>query len=105
MKLRNLLLAACLSATFLAQDALAFEPGDIILRGGAGLIFPNDDSNSLTGLPGATVGVEDAITFAFTAGYMLTNHFAIELDTGNIPMFSLSSKSVLRLNSLCFCVY
>lgn len=79
MKLRYLLLAACLSTATLALPAAAFEPGDIILRGGAGLIFPNDDSNSLTGLPGATVGVEDAVTFAFTAGYMLTNHFAIEL--------------------------
>ncbi|MGR9089991.1 MAG: OmpW family outer membrane protein [Gammaproteobacteria bacterium] len=62
----------------LALPAAAFEPGDIILRGGVGLIFPND-SNSLTGLPGATVGVDDAVAFAFTAGYMPTDHFAVEL--------------------------
>ena len=61
------------------QSVSAFESGDIILRGGAGLIFPNDDSDSLTALPGATVEVDDSVTFAFTAGYMFSRHLAVEL--------------------------
>ncbi len=62
-----------------SQVAVALEPGDIILRGGIGLVFPNDDSDSLSGIPGATVEVDSSTTFAFTAGYMLTEHFAAEL--------------------------
>jgi len=72
----------CLAAAVLiliAHPALALEPGDFILRGGVGLIYPFDDSNSLTGIPGATVDVDSSTTFAFTAGYMATEHFAVEL--------------------------
>lgn len=58
---------------------LALDQGDFIVRGGAGLIFPNDDSNSLTGLPGATVDVDSSTTFAFTAGYLFTEHLSLEL--------------------------
>ena len=62
-----------------ASTVHALDKGDIILRGGVGLIFPNDDSDQLTGVPGATVGVDDSATFAFTAGYMFHNNLALEL--------------------------
>ena len=57
----------------------ALEAGDIILRGGVGLIVPNDDSDDLSGVPGATVEVDSAVTFAFTAGYMFTQNVSLEL--------------------------
>jgi len=79
MKSRFLALIAGLATVAVTLPAVALEPGDFILRGGAGLIVPLDDSDSLTGLPGATVDVDDAVTFAFTAGYMVTQHFAVEL--------------------------
>lgn len=59
--------------------AHALETGDIILRGGVGLIFPNDDSDDLSGVPGATVEVDSSVTFAFTAGYMFTENISLEL--------------------------
>lgn len=62
-----------------ASTVYALDKGDIILRGGVGLIFPNDDSGQLTGVPGAEVGVDDSVTFAFTAGYMFHDNLAIEL--------------------------
>ena len=78
--MRRLQLAMTLMvATIFFHPAFALEPGDIILRGGLGLIFPNDDSDDLTGVPGATVEVDSATTFAFTAGYMFTEHLAVEL--------------------------
>ena len=77
--MRQLLYAFILAFALTANPALALDKGDIILRGGAGLIFPNDDSDDLSGVPGATVGVDNSTTFAFTAGYMFHDNLAIEL--------------------------
>ena len=77
--MRQLLYAFSLIFALAANPALALDKGDIILRGGAGLIFPNDDADDLTGVPGATVGVDNSTTFAFTAGYMFHDQLAIEL--------------------------
>ena len=77
--MRQLLYAFTLTFALTANPALALDKGDIILRGGAGLIFPNDDSDDLTSVPGATVGVDNSTTFAFTAGYMFHDNLAIEL--------------------------
>ena len=78
--MRSLPLAvAFLLVAVFSTPVLALEPGDIILRGGVGLIFPNDDSDDLSGVPGATVEVDSSVTFAFTAGYMMTDHLAVEL--------------------------
>ena len=71
--------ALILMGVTVIQNSQALEPGDIILRGGVGLIFPNDDSDDLTGVPGATVEVDNAVTFAFTAGYMFTQNISLEL--------------------------
>ena len=78
MRTLIIILTLGIGLTF-GSSSFALDKGDIILRGGVGLIFPNDDSDQLTGVPGATVGVDDSVTFAFTAGYMLHENLAIEL--------------------------
>ncbi len=74
-----------------AQSALAYEAGDIILRGGAAVVDPNESSSpisvdSVQAVPGASglagnakVGVGSDTQLGLTLSYMYSSNFGIEL--------------------------
>ena len=56
----------------LANTAMAFEPGDWLIRAGGSYVNPASDNNS-------TVSVESASSFSFNFSYMMTDIWAIEV--------------------------
>ncbi len=70
-------------AAFVAVPVSALDQGDIILRLGGAWVAPNDDSDDLelngAPIPNSEVGVNNEWTLGFTVGYMVTDHFAVEL--------------------------
>ena len=56
----------------LANTAVAFEPGDWLIRAGGSYVNPASDNNS-------TVSVESASSFSFNFSYMMTDIWAIEV--------------------------
>ncbi|MCP5418954.1 MAG: outer membrane beta-barrel protein [Gammaproteobacteria bacterium] len=67
------------AAAGLASPAFALEKGDWIVRAGPAWVLPNDDSGSVTGIPGSEVSVDDNVTLGFTIGYMLTDNISLEV--------------------------
>ena len=62
-----------------AGPALAYDAGDMIVRGGAASVVPNDDSSALnlvgTGeLPSTGVSVDDDTQLMLTFTYMVNSH-------------------------------
>ncbi|TNE93081.1 OmpW/AlkL family protein [Porticoccus sp.] len=66
-----------------ATAAMAYEPGDFIVRAGAANVDPNDDSDALkldgATLPGTEVEVDDDTQLGITFTYMLTDHLGLGL--------------------------
>ncbi len=67
-----------------AGQALAYDAGDMIVRGGAASVVPNDDSSALnlvgTGeLPSTGVSVDDDTQLMLTFTYMVNSHWGLEL--------------------------
>lgn len=69
-----------------AQSALAYEQGDIIVRGGAAIVEPNESSSTIsvdqpalgdTGIGGVKVGADTQL--GVSATYMYSNNFGIEV--------------------------
>lgn len=64
-------------------SAYSLERGDIIVRAGATLVAPNDDSDSFAvapvGADNAEVGVDSAWSLGLTAAYMVTDNVGVEL--------------------------
>jgi len=56
----------------LTSTAIAFEPGDWLLRAGASYVNPKSDNSDL-------VSVESATSFTFNVTYMMTDIWALEL--------------------------
>lgn len=80
MRLLNLLAVA--AAMIVGPAALAHEQGDIILRGGAANVSPNEDSDridiaGLAVLDGVTVDSDTQL--GLTVTYMLTEHLGLGL--------------------------
>lgn len=77
----NTVLAAGL--LFGAASVSAHEAGDFIVRVGAALVDPNDDSDALalngTALAGTEAEVDDDTQLGLTVTYMLTNHVGVGL--------------------------
>ncbi|NJN48361.1 MAG: outer membrane beta-barrel protein [Candidatus Competibacteraceae bacterium] len=71
-------------ATLIATPAFALQQGDWLVRVGPAWVLPNDDSGSVSGIPGSEVSVDDDVTLGFTIGYMMTDNLALEL-LGVIP--------------------
>lgn len=63
----------------LSSPSMAYEAGDIILRMGPTLVTPGDDSDSVLGLAGTGVEVEDDTQLGLTVTYMLKSHLGLEL--------------------------
>ena len=66
-----LLAGAALSMGF-AGTAVAFEPGDWLIRAGASYVNPASDNHDI-------VSVESATSFTFNVSYMMTDVWALEL--------------------------
>jgi outer membrane protein len=56
----------------LANTAMAFEPGDWLLRAGGSYVNPASDNSDI-------VSVESASSFTFNVGYMMTDVWGLEL--------------------------
>ncbi len=67
--------------TSVAQGALAYESGDLILRAGVASVQPDEDSSVLKlnggALAGTRAGVDNSAQLGLTATYMLTPHVGV----------------------------
>lgn len=74
---------AALATVFLSAPALAYQPGEVILRTGAATVSPDVSSSALslggTELAGTAVEVEDGSALGLTTTLMLTNRWGVEL--------------------------
>ena len=84
MKFKNILVASVvLTASILGVSANAYEPGDMIIRGGLAYVSPNDSSsalsanNSAVGNSGVSVG--SGTQLGLTGVYMVTKSVGVEL--------------------------
>ncbi|WP_434773185.1 OmpW/AlkL family protein [Pseudomonas entomophila] len=80
---KSLLGASLVALALAAPVAHAYQPGDVILRAGAIVTAPNEDSGELK-LDGAKVSgtkatLDSDTQLGLTLGYMLTEHVGIEL--------------------------
>ncbi|MBP8185877.1 MAG: outer membrane beta-barrel protein, partial [Pseudomonas sp.] len=81
---KSLFTASLLALTIASPLALAHQAGDIIVRGGAATVDPQEDSSristSATGsIDGTSAGVGSSTQLGLTGTYMLTDHVGIEL--------------------------
>jgi outer membrane protein len=83
-RLKILLLTIGAAGAWLTGPAFALEQGNWVVRAGPAWVLPNDDSGSVTGIPGSEVSVDDDVTLGFTIGYMVTDNIALEV-LGVIP--------------------
>jgi outer membrane protein len=80
---KSLLGASLVALALAAPMAHAYQPGDVILRAGAIVTAPNEDSGEVK-LDGAKVSgtkatLDSDTQLGLTLGYMLTEHVGIEL--------------------------
>ena len=71
-KMKIALCATMALSMGLTTTAIAFEPGDWLLRAGASYVNPKSDNSDL-------VSVESATSFTFNVTYMMTDVWALEL--------------------------
>lgn len=76
-KCYQVLLCLAVTAGFLATPAHAYKQGDIIVRAGIADVNPNDDSDALPAIPGATVDVEDDWSLGLTMSYMMSDRLGL----------------------------
>ncbi|MEZ5528588.1 MAG: OmpW family outer membrane protein [Porticoccaceae bacterium] len=68
-----------------ATAAMAYQPGDFIVRAGAALVDPNDDSDALAlngnpaQWPGSEAEVDDDTQLGITFTYMINEHWGVGL--------------------------
>lgn len=68
-----------------ATAAMAYQPGDFIVRAGAAKVDPNDDSDALSVngnpgvFPGSEAEVDDDTQLGITFTYMITEHLGLGL--------------------------
>jgi outer membrane protein len=84
--LKPLSLAAAISAALISGQAIAYDAGDWIVRGGATTVAPDEDSG-LVALNGSTaalgdnskVSVDDDTQLGLTVEYMLNSNWGVEV--------------------------
>ncbi|ABC30332.1 Outer membrane protein W [Hahella chejuensis KCTC 2396] len=66
-----------------AGSAMAHQPGDMVLRVGAAMVDPQDDSSTLrvngTSVDGTSVSVDNDTQLGLTFTYMLREHIGLEV--------------------------
>tara|TARA_R110002167_G_scaffold180956_9_gene381178 strand:+ start:411 stop:1187 length:777 start_codon:yes stop_codon:yes gene_type:complete len=85
-----------------AQPAIAYEAGDIIIRAGAAVVDPNESSSeikietlSLGNAAGTEVGVDSDVQFGISFSYMFDQDFGIELLAASPFGHNIYGKGVL----------
>ena len=71
-KLTTVICASLLAGMTTVSTASAHEQGDWLLRFGASYVNPDSNNSPL-------VSVDSATSFTFNVGYMMTDHWAVEL--------------------------
>lgn len=97
------MLALSVAGSLLAtQAAVAYEGGDFIIRAGAALVDPNENSSeiniespALGNSAGTEVGVDSDVQFGISFSYMLDQDFGIELLAATPFGHNIYGKGVL----------
>lgn len=85
MSLRSMAATLLTVATIGAsQTAIALEAGDWVARIGGAYLTATSESDDVSGSPGARVEADDGSSLGFSIGYMLTDHWSVDL-LGAIP--------------------
>lgn len=95
----QLALFAAISFTGLsANDALAYEPGDWVVRAGYAAVDPRDDSGDLklegTPLGGTGVGVDSASALGLSISYVIAPGIGIEVLAASPFKHAITSKGL-----------
>ncbi|MFQ3325152.1 MAG: outer membrane protein [Pseudomonadales bacterium] len=82
--MKNLLVKSgvALLAAGLISSANAYEAGDFIVRAGAAMVDPNENSGTISPAaisPAGEVGIDDDIQLGLTGTYMFTDNIGLEL--------------------------
>jgi outer membrane protein len=82
--MKNLLVKSgvALLAIGLISNANAYEAGDFIVRAGAAMVDPNENSGTISPAaisPAGEVGIDDDIQLGLTGTYMFTDNIGLEL--------------------------
>jgi outer membrane protein len=78
--LKAVLFATTTAALGTSTFAMAYEQGDILIKGGAALVSPNDASSDITPLAGSQgAKVDDNTQLGLTLTYMYSRRIGIEL--------------------------
>lgn len=107
-------LAAAISAALLSvlsTTAISHEKGDFIVRAGAAMVDPNDDSSVLSveglggNVPGTGVGLGSDTQLGLTFSYMMTDNWGLEVLAStpfehDIPAKGLGGYSVSEVGSV-----
>ena len=77
--LKSLLLATTAATVMTSTAAVAYEAGDILIKGGAAQVAPNEDSGTLSPLGAGGAKVDNDVQLGLTLTYMYTDKIGIEL--------------------------
>lgn len=79
-------------------SALAYQPGDFIIRAGVASVQPNEDSGNLkldgTALPGTKAGVDNDEQLGLTFTYMVTSNWGVGLLAATPFEHDITAKGV-----------
>ena len=90
MSKMKLITAAIVSASALAsQAALAYEAGDVFVRGG---VAQTDTGSGNGNVGGADLNVQSARGFTYGAGYLFSDKFGVELNSSEKFEHDLNTK-------------
>ena len=97
--LKSLFSASLLALAVASPAAFAHQAGDIIVRGGAATVDPQEDSSristAVTGpIDGTSAGVGSSTQLGLTGAYMITDHVGIELLAATPFSHDISVKGI-----------
>lgn len=77
------ILSSAIALALASPLAMAHKEGDFIVRAGAAVVAPNEDSSTVridgVGVPGTKATVNNDTQLGLTFAYMLTDHVGVEL--------------------------
>ena len=101
-KLKASVSLLALGVALASGSALAYEKGDIVLRAGAAMVDPDEESSLIyaggTGLPNTSVTVDDNVQLGLTGLYMVSNNIGVELLAATPFSHTVSAKGLEALN-------
>lgn len=93
-----------LGVALASGSALAYEKGDMILRVGAAMVAPDEDSSVLNAggndVPGTSVTVDDETQLGLTGVYMLSNNIGVEVVAATPFTHMVSAKGVAGVDEV-----